>query len=66
MAAGTTKKNTTTKAQLENLNTLLLLFPAQELQSFYAEYSKQMLLTTTTQIERSQAIEKLLQILAEN
>lgn len=66
MATVTAQEKTLTKTQIENLNTLLLLFPAQELQSFYAEYSKQMLLNTTTQIDRSDAIEKLLHILAEN
>lgn len=50
---------------LANMETLLALFPPAELQSFYAEFSQQMLLTTTAQLERHQAMQKLLEILAE-
>lgn len=55
---------TLTTEQLENISSLLLLFPADELLSFYDEFSQQMLLTTTTQIERHEALQKLLQLLA--
>lgn len=50
---------------IDKLNTLLLLFPAKELESFYNEFSQQMLLTTSTQVERHEAIQKLLALLAQ-
>lgn len=50
---------------IDELNTLLLLFPAKELEAFYNEFSKQMLLTTSTQVERHEALQKLLSILSQ-
>jgi len=51
--------------KVANMETLLLLFPAYELRNFYAEFSQQMLLTNTAQVERHEALLKLLDIMAE-
>lgn len=64
MQESTTTPQTTEKNK--NLETLLLLFPASELQQFYNEHSQQMLLTTAAQLERHQALQELLAILAKN
>lgn len=49
--------------KVKDMESLLLLFPPSELEQFYAEHSQQMLLTTKADIERHEALQKLLQIL---
>lgn len=51
--------------KVANIETLLLVFPPHEIRGFYKEFSQQMLLTTTAQVERHEALLKLLDIMAE-
>lgn len=66
------KQNTTTPAcilndeKLNDLETLLALFPPADLQAFYNEFSTQMLLKTSTQVEHHEAMQELLKILCRN
>lgn len=57
------KKPAPTKTPAESLESLLLLFPANELLAFYNDKSSQMLLLNAEDIERHQAVKELLQIL---
>lgn len=63
MEAETAPKHHLNATAVNELETLLLLFPAAELKSFYDEFSQQMLLTTTTQVERHEALQELLRLL---
>lgn len=61
------EKNCALSAEkIQDMETLLLLFPASELVAFYKEHSQQMLLNTNAQIESHHALLKLLDILAKN
>jgi len=59
----TPKQETKTTTAAEQLNSLLLLFPATELAAFYKEHSAQMLLLNEKDLEKHQALKQLLQIL---
>lgn len=65
MEAETTPKHHLSATAVNELETLLLLFPAAELKAFYDEFSQQMLLTTTRQVERHEAMQELLRVLAD-
>lgn len=54
------------EGKVKELETLLLVFTPSELLEFYTEHSQQMLLTTSANIERHQAVKELLEILNKN
>jgi hypothetical protein len=62
----TAEKTVIDEGKVQELERLLLLFSPTELKDFYTEHSAQMLLTTSAQIERHQAIKELLEILSKN
>ena len=62
----TTEDKILNEGKAQNVEKLLLVFPPSELRQFYADHSQQMLLTTSAEIERHEALKELLEILSKN
>lgn len=62
----TPKQHILNDKKMRDLESLLLVFPASELKQFYADHSQEMLLTTSSDIERNNALKELLAILSQN
>jgi hypothetical protein len=62
----TTTQQPLTNETVQQLNQLLLVFPAAELRAFYSDKSQHMLLKTSTEIEQHEAMAELLRLLDGN
>ena len=60
----TAEKMVISEGKLQELELLLLVFSPKELKEFYQQHSKEILLTTSVDIERNQALQELLRILS--